>query len=133
MQTIDEQYRKLMQRDKPKDHVILAKYLELLAHRLKIVRKLMNSKIADDLNYWISSYQVYFKHNNWIEFKKDEIKRLIQHNMARRSIYQPIKGYHQFQRKISNEIYKRKVHENEPLVVNDDKVLLQMLIRFLFH
>ena len=44
IQTIDEQYRGLMQRDAPKDYVILAKYLELLAHRLKIVRKFMNSK-----------------------------------------------------------------------------------------
>ena len=30
IQTIDEQYRGLMQRDAPKDYVILAKYLELL-------------------------------------------------------------------------------------------------------
>ena len=38
--------------------------------------------------------------------------------MARRSIYQPVKGYHQFQRRILNEIYKREEHENESLVVN---------------
>ena len=34
----------------------------------------MNSKIANDLNYWISAYEVYFKHNNLIGFRQDEIK-----------------------------------------------------------
>ena len=51
----------------------------------------MNRNISEDLNYWIPAYEVYLKHNNLIGFRKDEIRILIQHNMARRNIYQLIK------------------------------------------